>query len=182
MLTIHVAQLLKSPEGTTRRSTFVEAPEVLGEAEVIAPVRGEVALVRVRQGILADCSFETALALECARCLAVAVTPVSGRFQEEFVPSVDLRTGLPRAVEADSEAFLIGEDHVLDLAEAIRQHVLMAAPLQPLCRPDCRGLCPECGHDLNTGPCACAPVDETSPFSALRQLLVESDGPPARRA
>src|SRR5918912_1593773 len=97
--------------------------------------------------------------------------PVAGSFQEEFVQAVDVRTGAPLAESPDADAFVIDANHTLDLGEAIRQHVLMAAPLQPLCRPDCCGLCPECGHNRNEGPCACQPDLESSPFAALRQLI-----------
>jgi uncharacterized protein len=175
MIGVNVAQLLMLPQGTERRCSFDEEASALGEAGVVAPVRGQASLVRTGPGILANCQFETALAGECARCLEATTTPVSGRFQEEFVPTVDVRTGVPLPDEVESEAFPIGEDHVLNLGEAIRQHVLMAAPLQPLCRPDCRGLCPECGHNLNEGACGCAPVTAGSPFNALRQLLENTE-------
>ena len=178
---IHVAQLLQQPQGATRQVTFEEEPRVLGEPSVVAPVRGEATLLRTGRGILANCRFETALAVECGRCLEPTVVPVSGRLQEEFIPSVDVRSGAPIENEPDAETFLIGDDHVLDLSEAIRQHVLMNAPLQPLCRPECRGLCPDCGVDLNERACDCPPVEVGSPFDALRQLMIDG-GDQARRA
>ena len=181
MIGVNVAQLLKLPQGTARQCAFDEEASALGEAGVAARVRGQASLVRTGRGILADCRFETALAAECARCLEATTTPVAGRFQEEFLPTVDVRTGVPLADDPESEAFPIGDDHVLNLGEAIRQHVLMAAPLQPLCRPDCRGLCPDCGQDLNQGPCGCAPATDGSPFNALRELLDNTEDR-ARRA
>jgi uncharacterized protein len=98
---------------------------------------------------------------------------VSGRFQEEFVPTVDVRSGMPLAEESDE--FRIGENHVLDLGEPIRQQVLTEAPLQPLCRSDCRGLCEQCGTDLNVTSCQCLPRPGASPFDALQTLLNPGD-------
>jgi uncharacterized protein len=178
MITVNVAQLLMSPQGTTRRLSIDEEPSVLGEASIVGPVRAECSLMRTGYGILADCQFQAAVQAECARCLEPATMPVAGRLQEEFLPTVDVRTGAPLAEAPEEGAFAIDENHLLDLGEAIRQHILMETPLQPLCRPDCQGLCPSCGSNLNEGRCDCAPTDPSSPFSALEQLFDTSDEPP----
>jgi uncharacterized protein len=174
MIGINVAQLLQQPQGTVRQFAFDEDPDVLDETCIVGRVRAEGTLTRAGAGVLADCRFETALAGECARCLENAVTPVVGRFQEQFVPTVDVRTGIPLPEDRpDGEEFQIDANHVLDLGEALRQHVLTATPLQPLCRPDCRGLCAQCGCNLNERACNCAPSASGSPFAALKQLLDE---------
>jgi uncharacterized protein len=175
MIAINVAQLLLGLQGTVRRYDYDE--ELAGLAADGGPgrVRGQFTLLRTGHGILADGTFETTLPVECSRCVEATTTTISGRFQEEFVPTVDVRTGAPLPADPQTEAFPIDAAHVLDLSEAIRQHVVMAAPLQPLCTSDCRGLCPDCGHDLNTGACGCAPGLEHSPFAALRQLIDPAD-------
>ena len=68
-----------------------------------------------------------------------------------------MNTGLPVHPLENDLAFLIGGDHVVDLTEAIRQNLLTVLPMQPLCKPDCAGLCPQCGKDRNVEPCDCAP-------------------------
>lgn len=82
---------------------------------------------------------------------------------------------LYQQVLTDPDAFpIVGEQ--LDLAPAVRETVLLDAPSSPLCRPDCAGLCPRCGADLNQGPCGCADdlVDERwQALDALRDLLPE---------
>jgi uncharacterized protein len=59
---------------------------------------------------------------------------------------------------------------LLDLTEAIRQRVLLEIPMVTLCREDCAGLCSQCGHNLNLGPCDCKPEVDTR-FSVLQKLL-----------
>jgi len=81
-------------------------------------------------------------------------------FQEEFAPTIDVDSGVRLAVPGD--AFAIDERQVLDLNEAIRQYRLAAQPIRSLCRPDCKGLCPDCGADLNQGPCPC-PLESADP-------------------
>ena len=69
----------------------------------------------------------------------------------------------------DPDAFeLIGDQ--LDLAPVVRELVLLDAPANPLCRPDCEGLCPTCGANLNDGRCGCVRVGEDPRWSALDQL------------
>jgi len=58
----------------------------------------------------------------------------------------------------------------LNLDELLRQSILVALPMKPLCADDCQGLCPRCGHRLNEGPCGCAPEAANSPLGTLRQV------------
>jgi uncharacterized protein len=175
MIGINVAQLLLAVQGTVRRYTFDEKLAGIGPDGAPARVRGEVALLRTGHGILADGTFETTVPAECSRCLEDTTVTVTGRFQEEFIPTVDVRTGAVLPADPQTEAFPIDENHVIDLGEPVRQHALMAMPLQPLCSADCRGLCPTCGHNRNQGACACEPDLDNSPFAALRQLLDPAD-------
>lgn len=86
---------------------------------------------------------------ECARCLAEVVT----RFD---TPAEALYTTSPETAD-DPGVYLLPEPvGVIDLTDALREEVALAAPAFPLCRPDCAGLCPHCGADLNPGPCGCA--------------------------
>src|SRR5581483_5948846 len=170
MLQFNVSQLLLAPQGTRRHWPFDEDAAALQEPSIVGRVTGVVTFTRTQRGLLADCQFATTLALECGRCLEPATVPISGQFQEEFVQAVDVRSGAPLAESPDADAFTIDENHGLDLGEAIRQSVLMATPLQPLCRPDCRGLCMRCGQNLNEQACACEPSLADSPFYALQNL------------
>lgn len=73
----------------------------------------------------------------------------------------------------DQEAIPILNEGVVDLTELVRQVLVLNTPPTPLCRADCKGLCPDCGHNLNAGPCQCPrePVDER--WAGLRGLLDE---------
>ena len=124
-------------------------------------VSGTLTLLRTDRGLLATLKVQASAAERCARCLIEVDCPVEMEFEEEFIAVVDANTGARLRLSKDEEAFRIGPDFVLDLREPIRQYGLMAEPLKPLCRPDCAGLCPTCGSNLNEGACECAPaVDE----------------------
>jgi uncharacterized protein len=97
-------------------------------------------------------------------------------FEEEYYPTIDVVTGLPVPVPEEEGIFTIGGDHVLDLSEAIRQYAIMALPMAPICRPDCAGLCPECGQNLNQGSCACRAIARDARWEALREWVQRQGG------
>jgi uncharacterized protein len=92
-------------------------------------------------------------------------------FGEEYYQTVAVNTGaaLPKPEEPD--VFLIDETHKLDLADAMREYALLALPMLPLCREDCKGLCPECGVNLNDEPEHMHEPEVDDRLAALKQLL-----------
>jgi uncharacterized protein len=91
--------------------------------------------------------------------------------EEEFLPTIDVVKGTFLEVEEDDTAILIDQHHVLDIAEVVRQALLLEIPMHLLCKPDCLGLCPTCGQDLNAGPCGCLPADVDARWAELSALL-----------
>ncbi len=91
---------------------------------------------------------------------------------EVYLPALDIATGRKlRQTEAVQEGSLIIDDHhLLDLTEGVRQYAVAALPLKPLCKPQCRGLCHQCGGDLNHGPCQCVTAEDPR-WSPLNRLL-----------
>jgi uncharacterized protein len=154
----NVAGLLQDDVGAIRRYEFEEPPyEIDRGVQAAEPVVGEVKLSRTNRGIFVDARIATRVRQECSRCLEDVTSPVVTRFTEEYFPTVDLRTGQPLSRPEGEDGFMLTEAHELDLTEPVRQAVLLAQPMKPLCRHDCRGLCPSCGQNLNLGQCGCAP-------------------------
>ncbi len=167
----NVAQLMKAPVGTSFASDFHEDKVQLDDdIKVIGPLTGHVRMRRTNQGLLVDGWVELTVELSCNRCLKDFELPMHVNFEEQFYPTVDVVSGLPLAPFDEDEIFPIDERHQVDLTEAIRQNVLLALPMVAVCQPDCKGLCPQCGHDLNLGPCACEPEVDAR-LSVLKTLL-----------
>lgn len=150
MVRINVAQLLKQAVGSSKEYA-VDEP---AQAER-GPVRGGVKLTRTSRSILVTGRLETTVGLDCSRCLEGFEAPLALDIEEEYFPSVDVLTGEPLPAPEEEGAFTIDQNHILDLEEAIRQYTILAQPMKPICRPDCAGLCPECGANLNKGACQC---------------------------
>jgi len=66
-------------------------------------------------------------------------------------------------------------DSIFDLTELLRQSILLALPMRPLCSEECKGLCPHCGANLNEGPCGCPTDLDANPFAALAKLLEDEE-------
>jgi uncharacterized protein len=132
---------------------------------------GDVGLLRTKDGVLVRAHLKLVEPETCSRCLKPLEETLSIDFEEEFKATTDVRSGQALSEPADPDAFTIDENHMLDLTEAVRQYREASAEMQPLCRPDCRGLCPRCGRDLNLGECDCdkGPVD--SRWAGLAALL-----------
>jgi len=178
----NVAQLLKAPTGALRRHAIAGSIADLDEQNPGAlPVTGEVTLLRTERGVLASGQVHAVVTSACRRCLEPVQQEVTFAFEEEFVPSIDIITGarLPLADE-DSPELVIDEHHILDITEVVRQFVVMEAPATALCRPDCQGLCPHCGQNLNLGPCACAEEPADPRLAVLKQLLQTTTDSPER--
>ncbi|HKO16892.1 MAG TPA: DUF177 domain-containing protein [Gemmatimonadaceae bacterium] len=115
--------------------------------------------------------------LPCRRCLADTTVHVSSEEHIIFAEAGDAETDDPDVFPLDPR------ERELDLRPAIREQWLLSAPSFTECRPDCRGLCPTCGADLNVGQCDCprAPADATDTrWNALRELA--GTGVPERGA
>jgi uncharacterized protein len=172
----HVAGLMKEPVGSVRRFDIDEPIDLHDEnIEAAGPARGHARLMRTNDGILATGDLAFPVRLQCGRCLTPFEAPIQFHFEDEYKPSLSLVTGLPITYDPDDDSFLIDDHHILELTEAARQYALTALPMLPLCREDCAGLCPTCGHNRNEGPCDCAPDTASSPFAALKGLFTDDD-------
>ena len=163
----NVAQLLKAPVGSIRT---LPIDDVLTENGVEYHVRGEVTLVRSNISILVQGRLETQAEMTCSRCLKPFTLKITLKIQEEFFPTIDIITGARLPKPVDPGSFTIDEHHILDLTEAIRQYIITALPMKPLCKEDCAGLCSTCGKDLNQGDCGCKQEEIDPRWAELLKL------------
>jgi len=141
-----VRELGRRPGAMVRVSRTVPAPADLGLAVVGVPegsdLELEARLESVVEGVLVSGTARVSLAGECVRCLDPVTGHVVAEFQELYV--------YPERVADDEVSRLEGE--LLDLEPVLRDAVVLALPLQPVCRDDCPGLCSECGARLALDP------------------------------
>ncbi len=114
---------------------------------------------------------DTTVHLACSRCLIEFAYELSRNFSLLFSKEIpeDVHRGDDEVeLTADKIGLIYFEGEQIDLREAIEEQVVMALPYKPLCRKDCRGLCSQCGADLNTSACQCKKENTMSPFAVLQ--------------
>jgi uncharacterized protein len=173
----NVAQLLKASSGQMRQYTLYEDIRHL-DPDIIPLTRlnGDVQFIRSANGILVFGTLHLSLELTCVRCLTPFALPLEFTLEEEFRPTIDIYTGAALPLPPDDEvATQIDIHHEIDLAEVIRQNLLLAIPLRPLCRSRCAGLCPVCGQNWNEGACNCRTVTVDPRLEKLKALLDQDE-------
>src|SRR4051794_19400285 len=136
--------------------------------ELARPLQVELTAREVGDGGLLRGSPRTAVRHACRRCLAPGEHGVDEH--------VDLVFAAPMEDEGadDGEVYpLPPRADTLDLTDAVREQVVLAAPEFALCREECRGLCPTCGTDLNQGACDCVPEAAPTPWDALKNVTFD---------
>ncbi|GAB2875035.1 DUF177 domain-containing protein [Streptomyces deserti] len=154
-------ELGRRPGALQRLTRTVDAPKDFGLKDVIgvpegAPVELELRLESVMEGVLVTGTARATAEGECVRCLEPLEQQLEADFQEMFsYPDADDR-GRPKAEPADDaeedEDRLFIEDGLFDLEPVLRDAVVLALPMQPVCQEDCPGLCTECGARLADDP------------------------------
>ena len=165
---INVAQLLKETVGA---SGYYIIDEFAGESYQ-NHIMGRVKLTRTNRGILVTGKLATEICGTCARCLGDVGVGISLDMEDEYFPTLNINSGLHLKPEAGE--LTINESHILDLSEAIRQYIIMATPTKILCRPDCPGICPICGHEYIKGDCRHKVKNYDHRWEKLVQLEKES--------
>ena len=164
--------------------------KVVGTTDVVGTVRREKGTT-----VLLEVRVSSVIEETCSRCLEPFTVPVYVDVTTRFVPPGDFakvteetaaRTGRLKAGDADEDEDEAGVDeHVLglaeyrdekiDLGEVVREQLYLALPMKPLCREDCKGLCPVCGVNRNRETCTCQQEWVDPRMAALKEWKVRKD-------
>jgi uncharacterized protein len=111
------------------------------------------------------------LELACSRCLEPFTLPVTTTFDLRYVPRTENVGEGEQEVQEDDLTTAFYSDDRIDLGELITEQFQLALPMKPLCSDGCRGLCPQCGTNLNTGSCDCGPRWIDPRLAVLKNLV-----------
>jgi uncharacterized protein len=163
MIRFDVSLLTKARLGASLTLNVDTGPQSLTDLEVDF-LRGTIRVVRVREGLLVQGIVKSQLCLECVRCLESFVLPITLELEEIFrLPGAGARS--------PDVPYAVGDDGWLDLAPLLREDAWVAIPMKPLCHADCKGLCPQCGANLNIESCTCESAGIDPRLALLKDLL-----------
>jgi uncharacterized protein len=161
-LRLNIGFLIGQPIGTRHEFNF-DFPEMqLGEDFSLHNFTGTADFSRTPQGLFLQADIQGSHELECVRCLETTGHLLKMEFSELY--AFDQRS------ISESE-LLVPESGYIDLEPLIREYALLEIPINPICKPTCKGLCRECGQNLNQKNCGHDQAGSESPLSELRSFL-----------
>ena len=140
---------------------------------VVAPVSVVMDVEKAGGGVFkVSGTVKARLELECGRCLEPFEIPVDSTFELRYVPATAETAAEPeREIGDDDLATTYYQEGSLDVIDLLREQFQLALPMKPLCSEACKGLCPECGTNLNRAQCDCTHTWEDPRLAALKGLL-----------
>ena len=158
---------------TMKPDEFGDTGEDLG---VPGPVSARMSVTKLGQQVELSGEVSGVVELLCSRC--------ARRYKLDFTSGLDLHmVPLGSTAREEERELQPGEldvefysGDVIDLSAVVVEQTLLQAPMKPLCREDCKGLCQYCGQDLNDGECGCEPPTGHPGLSALKSLLDKEGG------
>ncbi len=158
-------------EGSSHVDLTTEADDLTSGFEggyLLSPVKASLEVNRTGNEIIVTGTVSVRAVVECARCLDEFVLELESPLDMVFLLGSGASTGaLP---EREGVIDVPSTATYLDLTDETRSSLLVLLPLKPLCRPDCHGLCPKCGTNLNKGMCSCSKEDVDSRWDALKRF------------
>jgi len=165
LLRLNVGFLLNLTVGDSRDFLF-DIPRICLEPDLdLSDLVGGAHITRTAQGLLVQVRMQSTLLSECARCLSGFQQPLQVDFTELYAFSRDAMT---------DSGLLLPEDGHINLGPLVREYMLLDVPINPLCTPDCKGLCPICGENLNETLCN-HPEEAIDPRLAVLKSLLDQE-------
>jgi uncharacterized protein len=174
MLSLNLAKIRDAHE----RFEQVYRPEQLADSDdafrVAAPVDLAFDIHKDKDQFRLAGSVKTTLELPCSRCLEPFTWPVDATFDLRYQPHARNTGEGEREIEEDDLTTAFYENDTIDLGQMMREQFFLALPMKPLCRDECKGLCPACGINWNKGACNCSNQWEDPRLAALKALRRDS--------
>lgn len=158
---INVGFIVHEEIGYSHEFPFEVRKSIIDDLE-LRNIEGVVQIGRTQQGLVVQGDFSGDTTLECVRCLKDFSHHLKWEFTELYAFNNK---------SVSESGLMLSEDAQIDLAPILREYALLEVPIKPLHDPDCKGLCIECGQDLNVKDCGHNQQEDDSPFSVLKKLL-----------
>lgn len=151
----------------------LKLPIKLHEITLKEGVRVFIKIQKIDDAVLVEGMAEGNALMICSRCLKEFISPVKTNFNVEYVPGGPLSREEEHELTGRELDISFYEEDEIDIEALVREQILLAVPMKPLCSADCRGICPTCGANLNETACKCG-KEEIDPRLAPLKKLKES--------
>lgn len=165
---------LENLEGSKSDFAHVYNPDELNPVDervkLTAPatVNGKIRLAG--NEVFVNGHVETSAQFECDRCLKPIELPVNADFELEYITGSEYESSAVAELTEAEMSVSVFDGEAIDVDEIVKEQILLAVPTRMLCSEDCKGICPQCGTDRNTGECGCVTKDIDPRWAALKNL------------
>src|SRR4026208_2507049 len=165
---------LENLEGSKGDFAHVYQPDELNPVDermsLIAPaaVNGKVRLSG--NEVFVNGHIETRAQVECDRCLKQVELPVNADFDLQYITGAESESSAAAELTEEVMSVSVVEGDTIDVDEIVKEQILLAVPTRMLCQPDCKGICPVCSIDKNTGACDCETNEVDPRWAALKNI------------
>ena len=167
---LNVAHLLKGVPGSSQ-AVSLDASFDRSEDTHAEHVHGRIRLVRLDGGIWVTGQLNATVFCSCSRCLRNYSFGTQLQLDDIYYPVVAKTNGMRLALPPEADpSFTIDHHHMLDITESVRQSIILATPMKPLCQKECAGICSECGINRNEATCVCQDQEINSSWAPLLKL------------
>ncbi len=167
MIKVNLSEFIHAKPGSRETIAFDIGNTIIDDLD-LGFLKGKLHFTRVAYGILVEGQLDASVKTECTRCLTPFYAPVVIELEDTIsLPGADLTPERPVRV---------AEDGWTDLAPLIGEYAWLGLPVKPICSPDCKGICPNCGGNINLGECTCGDTTPVDPrWEVLRTLVEKTD-------
>ena len=167
-LRLDVSYLVKEAPGTRKEFDFNFTQLSLPGDLLLVDIHGTIAISVTEDGVVADGKIKALTNLSCSRCLDEYWQPIDIHFAEMF-------TNHPAENSPENLEQQLPSDGSLDLTPIIRDYAVLDIPISQVCKPDCKGLCPVCGANLNEKDCGHRQESIDPRMAGLKALLEKGE-------
>ncbi|CUU46477.1 YceD family protein [Clostridium beijerinckii] len=161
---VQISDIISGKDRSKKIDYTFDAPQFDFEGDIIKPIKPCEVVGKIASDgdiLILNAKIKTDLEMICSRCLDTFIYPIDIDIEERFTTNRD---------SDDDEAIVVMDD-VLDITEIVESSIISTLPIKRVCKNDCKGLCQECGCNLNHNSCSCQKEDVDIRFEALKGLF-----------
>ena len=152
---------------------YQQADLELGDdrAKLCGPASVNCKIRRAGTEVFVKGNVESCVEVDCDRCLKPIQLPVNSQFSLEYITGRDYESTRTAELTEELMSVSIFDGDSIDVDEIVKEQILLTLPTRALCREDCKGFCPTCGADKNSGECSCLEIEIDPRWAGLKDLM-----------
>ncbi|MCI0468813.1 MAG: DUF177 domain-containing protein [Nitrospirae bacterium] len=139
--------------------------------KLLSPIKGFVKITKIESEVFVNGEANNVVEQQCSRCLKDFPLPIELQINAVYHPAEVSKKGELHRLKSDELDTGFYENDEIDINSMLEEQLLLGIPMKPLCSADCKGLCPQCGADLNERRCNCDKEELDARFAVLKKLL-----------